>query len=326
MSKQAKNIISIILPFVFSAVLLGWLFHTCDYKHIWQTIKSADMGYLMLAAGLYFAINFMIWWRWIILMKAMNLKFKRFSSLRWYLMGQACNLLPISSVGGDVIKGLGISAETGHKSKVFASIVLDRLIGFVAIVLIAFLAFWGGRDIVNDIQIVFSIWLITAVSLAMGIVLFSQRVFTWATNVFKRWPKVREGLMNLHYDVVLLKGKSSTAVVTLLISIAAQMLLAVDYYVIGKALHQEIPFFTFVVFSPLVCVATALPSVGGLGVREQAWVRLLGNVGVIASAAAAISFINGIFMLVFGILGGVFYVATLSVRRVQHCQTSPAVS
>ena len=63
MSKHIKSIVSIILPFVFSAVLLGWLFHNYDYKHIWLTIKSADIGYLSLAALLYVLINFAIWWR-----------------------------------------------------------------------------------------------------------------------------------------------------------------------------------------------------------------------------------------------------------------------
>ena len=40
-----------------------------------------------------------------------------------------------------MIKGLGLARETGHKPKVFASIVLDRLSGFAGIVILAAVAF-----------------------------------------------------------------------------------------------------------------------------------------------------------------------------------------
>lgn len=321
-----KKIFSIALPFFLSAGLLGWLFYHIDYKKIWMEVKSADMQYLIAAGILYFLINFLIWWRWMILMKAIKLSFKKFSSLRWFFIGLTCNLLPITSVGGDVVKGLGIAQETGFKTKVFASIVLDRLIGFMAIVLIAFLAFWGGHKIVDNAQIMVSIMILTVISLGLGSVLFSHRLFQWAITVFGRWPKIKDSLLRLHYDIVLFKGKQDKAIVTLFISILAQVALAVDYYLIAKALHQDISLFYFIIFSPLVCVAQIIPSVGGLGVREQSWVILLANVGIAGSAAAAISIINFFFMLVVGLLGGIFYVATFSVRRVQLNQTSPVLS
>ncbi len=326
MKEKAKNFLSLFMRFGLSAALLGWLFFKIDYKHIWIAVKGADLNYLLLAGVVYFFLNFAIWWRWMILMKAMNLKFKKLSALRWFFIGLFSSLFLPSSVGGDVIKAIGMAKETDHKTKVFASIVLDRLIGFVAIVLIAFLAFWGGHSIVDDPSIVVSILGMTMFSLILGTVLFSHRVFSWTTRIFGRWPKLKEGLMKLHYDVVLLKNKKRQALLTITISVVAQAILAFDYFLIAKALHQNIDLYYFMIFSPLVCVATSLPSIGGLGVREFGWVYFLSKVGVTQSVALTLSLISFAFMVVVGCLGGIFYVATLSVRRVQLNQASPAVS
>ena len=50
---------------------------TIDYKHIWLAIKDSDMRYMSAAGIIFFLINFLIIWRWRILMKAVGLKSKR---------------------------------------------------------------------------------------------------------------------------------------------------------------------------------------------------------------------------------------------------------
>src|SRR5690242_18398039 len=113
MSSKSKSFFSVILPCLLSCALLAWLFMTIDYKHMWEAIKDSDVRYMGLAGIIFFAINFMIIWRWRILMRAVGLKARRISSMRWYFIGLFCNLAPISTVGSDVIKGLGLAGEIG---------------------------------------------------------------------------------------------------------------------------------------------------------------------------------------------------------------------
>jgi uncharacterized protein (TIRG00374 family) len=318
MKEKFKGLGSFVLRFGLSVVLLGWLFSKVDFKDLWAAIKDSDPFYMTSAAIVFFCINFLILWRWIIFMKALGLKFKGFSSVRWFFIGLFCNLFLPTSVGGDVVKGMGLARETGSKPKVFAAIVLDRLAGFAGIVLIAFLAFLGGRKIVQDSSIMISIVCMTLISLCLVIVFFSHRVFSWTTHAFSLWPKVKEGLMNVHYDIVLMKGKQKEVVFTVLLSVVAQVILAFEFYLTAKGMHQDILLIYFIIFSPLVCVATALPSIGGLGVREVGWVYLLSKVGVSQSVALGLSLINFAFMVGVGIIGGILYVVTLSSGRVQH--------
>ncbi len=326
MKEKMKNLGSLLLRFGLSGALLYWLFSRIDYKHTWEAIKGADVGYMVAAFLVFVAINFIILWRWSILMKAVGLKVNRVSAIRWFFIGLFCNLFLPSSVGGDVVKGLGLAKETGNKPKVFASIVLDRLSGFAGIAIIASIAFFFGRAIVNDKSIILAIIFISVISVLMAAVLFSHRIFSGACSVFARWPRLKDGLMNLHYDVVLLKGRQRQGWESIGISVAAQLILAFEFYLTAKGMHQDISLVYFIIFSPIVCVVTALPSIGGLGVREIGWVYLLSKVGVPQGVALGLSLINFGFMVLLGLLGGLLYVTTLPAGRVQHHQTNASVS
>ena len=325
MPARFKKIFSIILPCFLSLALLVWLFVTIDYRHMWLAIKGSDMRYMSAAGIIFFLINFLIAWRWRILMKAVGLKAKSLSSIRWYFIGLFCNLAPISTVGSDVIRGFGLAQEVGHKPKIFASIVLDRLSGFAGIVILAAVAFLFGHGIIANKLVIIAIVIMSIISGAFAVVLFSHRIFSFACKAFAVWPSVKDNLMRLHYDIVLLKGNQKRGWEAIIISIGAQIVLAIEFYLSAKGMHQNIPLVYFIIFSPIVCVVTSLPSIGGLGFREIGWVYLLPLVGVSREMAGGISLINSFFNIVNGLLCGLFYVTTLSSRRVQCPQTDPSL-
>ena len=137
---------------------------TIDYKDMWRAIKGSDMRFLSAAGIIYFLINLLIIWRWRILMKAIGLKARQMTSTRWYFIGLFWNLAPISTLGSDLIKGVGLSKETGNKHKVFASIVLDRLSGFAGIVILAAVSFLFGRRIITNHLVIMAIATMSLVS------------------------------------------------------------------------------------------------------------------------------------------------------------------
>ncbi|MBF0510979.1 MAG: flippase-like domain-containing protein [Candidatus Omnitrophica bacterium] len=320
MNQKLQNIVLTLLPYFLSVILLAWLFMTYDYRHMWTEVKGSDLRYMTAAGTIFFMINFLIIWRWRILMKAVGLKVKSLAAARWFFLGLFCNLAPISSVGSDVIRGLGLAQEVGHKPKIFASIVLDRLAGFAGIVILAAVAFLCGHGIIENKSVIIAIAVLTIVSSGFVTVLFSHRIFSFVCKAFAAWPKLTESLMKLHYDIVLLKGRQKKGWEAILISIFAQVVLAVEFYLSAKGMHQNIPLVYFIIFSPIVCVVTALPSIGGLGFREISWVYFLPLVGVSKEVAWGLSLINSSFTILAGLIGGLFYVATLSSRRIQCAQ------
>ena len=137
---------------------------------------------------------------------------------------------------------------------------------------------------------------------------------------------MEKALMDMHYDIVLIKDKKASIVQAVALSCLSQVVLAVDFYLIAKGFHQDINLLYFLIFTPLVCVAASLPSIGGLGVREVGWVYLLAKVGVANDVALSLSLTGFFLMVIVGLIGGFVYVVTVSSGRVQHYQPSPAIS
>jgi len=89
-----------------------------------------------------------------------------------------------------------------------------------------------------------------------------------------------------------------------------QITMAFTFFLVAKALHQDVALLYFLIFVPLICVASAMPSIGGLGVREAGAAFLLAKVGVESGVAVSISLINFIYMVLVGLLGGVIFMVT----------------
>jgi uncharacterized protein (TIRG00374 family) len=311
---------SLFLRVILSFGLLGWIFSKIDMQHTWSVIQGADLKQMAWAAVVFFGINLIILLRWIILIKALDLEVPFWTVTKWFFIGLFCGLFLPTAVGGDVVKTIGLARRAAQKPKVFASVVLDRLSGFAGIVVVATVMFVLGYHSIPDRSVGLSIVFMTLASLALTVMLFSHRVYSFCCRLFNHWPQLKESIMSVHYDIVLMKDKIGEGILTILLSCLTQIILAYVYFLVAKALHQNVDFFYFMIFSPLVCVATSLPSIGGLGVREMGWKILLAKVGVLPGVAVSISLINFVFMVGVGLIGGVMYVTTFSDRRVQPHQ------
>ncbi len=321
MSKQReplKHILSLLARLGFSAALLTYLFKKIDIHHIVAALRQADLSVLGSAAAVFFIIHMIILIRWMIFMKALDLQLPLKEIISYFFIGLFFNLFLPSSTGGDLMKGIGLCQYTPAKAKVVASIVLDRLSGFAGIVLVALAAYLCGFQLIRDWPLLWAILFLGGVVLGILFVLLNEKVYSFGCRAFSRLPKVQQALMSLHYDLALLKNKRSAFYQGVAVSCLSQTLLALTFYLVARALHQNIAFVHFLIFVPIICVVASLPSIGGLGVRDAGAVYLLGKVGVAAATAVSISLINFFFMVAMGLLGGLVCVTHVSPGRVQY--------
>ncbi len=319
LNPTTKNILSLISRMGFSAVLLGYLFAKIDVHKTFEILRSAHMGFILYAAILFTAIYAVLLWRWVIFIKAMHLTVSLRDIVRYYFIGLFGNLFLPSAIGGDFIKIYGLCKNSTQKTRVVASVLLDRLSGFTAIILVALGAFvFGYRLLDNAISLLIPMAGIAAVSAGFASVLFNERLYGFCCRIFDRFPGVKEGLMGLHYDMALMKDRRREGLKAVAVSCVAQVIYAAAWYLIARALYQNIGIVYFFIFVPLTCVAASFPSIGGLGVREIGTVYLFGKVGMAPGIAASLSLINFLFMVVFGLVGGIVYVFTLSSGRIQY--------
>ncbi len=317
MKEQMKSALSFFGRFALSGGLLFWLFKNINWVETINAFKSAEWHLLFGAFAVNFLINIICLVRWQIFMQALDLKAPIGSVFRYFFIGLFGNLFLPTSIGGDVVKAIGLSNRVGQKPKVVASILLDRLSGFGGLVVLALTAYVFGHAIIDAPAVIIPVLVLTVLSLSIGLMLFHDQVYEFCCRIFKRVPRLHVALMEMHADVVLMKRRKRTAVGCVAISVLAQVLGAYMYFLIAMALGQKVGFVYFLVFTPIVCAISFLPSIGGLGFREFGWVHFLKLQGVSQGIAMSISLISFFFVIVIGVLGGVLYVTSGPSRRVQ---------
>ena len=312
MSQEPKknNFLSLLLRVGLSAGLLWFIFSKIDLQKTLEVVKSAVIKYLIFAFAAFVGINFLILWRWTTFIRAVDLKTPRMTVARFYFAGLFGNLFLPSSIGGDIIKIAGLCKNNDQKAKVVASVVLDRMSGFAGVVIVGTVAFFFGNKLINNNSLVIPIILLAVFSSFVAVFLFNEKVYSAVISIFNSFPKIKAACMQMHYDMAIMKKRPMEGYKAILISCLCQLTLAYTFYLTVIALHQEVKLAYFFIFVPLICVVTTLPSIGGLGVREFGAKTLFAMAGVASEVSVSMSLINFLFMVIVGLLGGLFFFST----------------
>ncbi|MBF0533161.1 MAG: flippase-like domain-containing protein [Candidatus Omnitrophica bacterium] len=319
MKERVKTLFNLFIRVGLSGILLAFIFSRIDLHKTQQVLISADLGYVWMALGIFCFINGLLVSRWFLFMRAVGLNVPVFSAVRYFFIGLFGNLFLPSSIGGDIIKVLGLCRETSQKPAVVASVLLDRLSGFAAIVIVAVSTFTFGSlfGVVNDIRLALPIALIAFLSIGVAFLLFNEKIYRLGCRLFGFFPKLRIKIMEMHGDILLLRRHWRLGAAAIALSCFSQMCYSMTFYLTALALHHPVPLVYCLIFVPLICVSASVPSIGGLGVREAGAAYLFSRIGVSSEIAVSMSLVSFLFMVILGLLGGAIYVLTLSYRRIQ---------
>ncbi len=319
--KKIKDIAFFVLRASITIGLLVFLFvKIVDIETIWESIQNIDIAQFVLAASLFALAIFLLICRWTVLLKALDIKVPFLRVITAYMVGLFCNLFFPSSIGGDLVRGLDLAKYEKSRLKLFATVVLDRLIGFVSVVMLAFLGLlFSYKRFVNDVIVLYSVGILAVVLCFTLIILFNRGIFSKLASIFNRFEKVKQGLMNFNEYMIFFRNKRKILAFNLVLSFIIQVLSSVIYYLIGLSLGLDTPLIYYLVLIPIVNTISVLPiTIGGLGLRDCSAKFFFEKVGMLASHAVSLSLIWFFFTAVVGLIGGVLYVCTLPSRRIQH--------
>lgn len=195
-----------------------------------------------------------------------------------YFAGQfVANFLP-STVGGDVLRTTRLSADTGDGYTAFASVVLERLTGWLVLPAITLIGFAINRGLFRvagaDARVATVLAIATlALLAALLFVAAHPRLGGRLAGHHQKWLRwlgaVHVGLDRMRHD----RG----AVAALLAAgFVYQLVVVLSAFLAGRALGVDVSFTVFLAFFPVVAIAQVLPiSIGGIGLREGALVIFL---------------------------------------------------
>ncbi len=316
-----KTLINLLRAFV-SIVLLIVLFKKIDLHKSVNLILHADFFYFILIFIAFGAVYTAAFFRWKMLLDARGIRISRRHLVGAFCGGVFMNSVLPSTVGGDIARSLDLSSYTNRRSMIVATVLLDRISGFVGLVLVAIVSlFFGFRYI--DEPAVYGIVVFLALMLTgVLVVIFNKRIYQRLSGNRKANGGFREKLKSLHDELYFFRSKPQVIVSSLLLSALIQAGSGLIAYLAFLCLHVDINIFIPFVLTPVISTITTLPiSIGGVGLRENASVYFYAKVANLThELAGAQAILNTALLYLFALIAAIVYVSILHYRRIQSHQ------
>jgi len=310
------------LKIALSALAIGLVLHTVDLSAAWDRMAGQDVWYLLAAVAVLLLQICAGGLRWHVILKRLHPPARVLTSLQLFYIAVFFNTCLWGAVG-DVVRG-GLS----YRGKVPArtslnSIVLDRVAALagVAILVLVTAPYCFVRFGNTTVALVPAA---LAAACLVGIVVVAQ---------FERLPQSWQHLRLMRLVQSLGEAtrtiflRPAAAIPTLLIAIAAQILMALTVYLLAQSLAISLSMIDCLVLMQPVALLTSLPiSIGGWGVREAAIIKILGLVGVPSSAALALSVELGLLAMVVSTPGLIFWFVLKPKRSTKVASVIPLKS
>lgn len=332
MTPRLKSTLATLGRVFLSVVLLGalaWLFRD-RLGESFALIGRARVVPLVWAGFWYVVFILISSWRWQVLLFARQLQFDTFYLARVFTISLFfCKLLP-TSIGGDVMR-IAYTAPRDRVADAFSATLIDRLIGFTSLLFLAVvvaialfagsaqsrsleLTVLGTRFAGPGILVLLCAGLFALVLLTLAF--FSDRVHRLVNRVFGRARLFRLGeRLDRAFDAVKqFRHHRLALAVSFLSGIGVQATLGLAWYSAAGAIGGTVPVVYYLIFIPLLNIVVNIPTIGGLGVREWAFVLLFtpqwlnGHLTQELALAAALLFLA--LDLAFALAGGLLFAVT----------------
>ncbi len=299
----------LVLRLVISVAMLGvllWRVPRFSFDELLPEWSSDTALFLASAAALTLAGIVLSTLRWRTVLTALGQDAKLRRLLSYNLAGLfVSNVLP-TTIGGDVLRVSRLSKENGESAASFASVVLERLTGWLVLPVITFVGLLvnpGLRHLGNATRVAFALSVGTLVALVLVLVAVASRRF--GSKVMSRdgWRRFAAAV---HLGMGRLRRHPVAAFNVLVVGFAYQLVLVLAALMAAKAVGMSVAVgpTALLAFFPAVLIAQVLPiSISGLGVREGAFVLFLTPLGVPTQQAIALGLLLYLLNVAVSLLG-----------------------
>ncbi|MFH1679312.1 MAG: lysylphosphatidylglycerol synthase transmembrane domain-containing protein [Candidatus Eisenbacteria bacterium] len=284
----------------------------------WGEFRRAgsEVRLLLLAAG--YALNlvmvFLNTYRWQILIRPLGASVGLLRLTAYYFVCMFFNNLMPTSIGGDVIRVLDLSRDTGERSSAMASVVVERLLGLYALLPISIGAILLLYPTLPERGSFLAAGGAMALLFAAGTVAIRRRTLRRLEPFLKPFAPllarldVRRRAGKLYDFLDAYKRARGAVLAAFLLSVLSRSVWVFGCWVLAESLGVHLSVAHFFLLMPLVEIGRMLPlSLAGLGIREGVMLLLLRLFDVSDTRAVLLAFlIYGIFV-VNGLIGGIVY-------------------
>ena len=277
------------------------------YPQIIKVFASTNIPTLLLGVFFFIAAIFIASLRLEFIIEAQGIPVTFNESVSLTFIGYFFNNFLPTSIGGDVVKAYYLSHKThDNKAGAYASVFVDRLIGLVTMIFMAFVALFLVQEGVVDNTIKYIVYLITLGSIAAIIFMTNEKLarkFSFLLFIVK---PLKEKLKKLYGVIHKYKYQKTLMWKSFVISFISQILFFASFGVVALSIGSRIPVKDLLIKMPIISMMSLLPSINGLGLREGSTVALFGSL-MGQDRAFTISILWLLVLLCVSVIGGIVY-------------------
>lgn len=310
-----KKKLSLYLQLAVSILLVIYFASSVDIGRISWPIPTLGWLYIVLTVMLVNLDRILMAYKWNILLQVKGIALSFGEVVRSYYIGTFWGIFLPSSVGGDVVRAYRVSRQTNNTKEIVSSVIIERLLGMISMFLMGILSAGLFVMLVRPGNWMIVASLLVSFFLFMGLVFlsFNTRSVKWFDQQFRFHKKGWIGkLAEIYSAYQAYQNHRRPMLRFLLWSLLEQCVPIVCVFFVSQALNLNIPFWSFIIFVPVIIGISKLPvSIDGFGVREGLFVYFFFFVGVTGSSAFLLGFIAHIVAMV-SVLPGFFYFSFFS--------------
>lgn len=298
-----------LLRLVLSVAIILFVFSQIDLASFVEHLRTINLGLYGIGVLCYF--GFIALWslRWWFIIRAANENAPLSRVFTTTLVGNFFAMFLPEAVGSDLARMYGLKERTS--ANIVSTVLLDRVIGLVSLVLMAAVALLVGSNLINNQSIILLIIGLIVFFVVGWIIFFNRRFIEWCFKWLFKLPLVSrtEKSVRALYDALYyLHDQPRLLLMTLALSLLVQSAEIISVIFVAHALGLNTAPSYFFIFLPIVWIVTLIPiSISGLGVREGTFVFFFTQVGVAASDAVAMSLLYYSFRIITGVIGGLIF-------------------
>jgi hypothetical protein len=204
----------------------------------------------------------------------------------------------------------------GERTGPFASVVLERFTGWLVLPVITLAALLANPGLLH---LGHATRLAIAVSLVTLFLLAAMTALAGHPRLGGRLAQ-REGWVRfvgaVHLGLDRFRRHPAAAIEVLAVAFAYQLAVALAAFLAAGALNLDVGWTAILAFMPVVAIVQVLPlTIGGLGLREGAFILFLGPLGVSTSQAIALGLLVYFLNLAVSLLGAPAFAAGVRANR-----------
>lgn len=305
--KKIPPTVSLVLKTLVSLGILSFLLTRVDITRLLQILSTAHVPYLLVGLVGYFVGQIVSSVRWTLLARPLGFKNPFSDFVFYYFIGMFFNLFAPGTVGGDLGRIFYLARGqiqdrargwTGSTASALISVVMDRVVGMVALVWMgtAALLLFPAYSLPRVIHYI-TYGLTLAFILGWFMLPLFQRMFERRSHAIGQ---------NLSLAIAAYRNNQQVVAQTILLSLSVHFIQASIQLYLGRALAVEVPFSYCFILYPLVGLFSAIPiTLNGFGLREGGYLFLLQLVGISSEKAIAFGLLWFVIVALDSLIGGV---------------------